>query len=50
MLILHEPIVGTSLFTRLQLVPSELMNIIFIAFHTNPIGDHLNAYQTFHRL
>ena len=50
MLILHEPIAGTSLFTRLQLVPSELMNIIFIAFHTNPIGGHFNAYRTFHRL
>jgi len=41
MLILHEPIVGTSSYTRLQLVPSELMNIIFIAFHTNPIGGQL---------
>ena len=50
MLILQEPIVGPSLFTCLQLVPSELMNIIFIAFHTNPIGSHLNAYRTFHSL
>jgi len=50
MLILHEPIVGTSSFTHLQLVPSELMNITFISFHTNPIGGHLNAYRTFHRL
>ena len=50
MLILHEPIIGTSLFTCLQLVPSELRNIVFIAFHTNPIGGHLNAYRTFHRL
>ena len=47
MLILHEPIIGTSLFTRLQLVHLELMNIIFIAFHTNPIGGHLNAYRMF---
>jgi hypothetical protein len=50
MLFLHEPIIGTSSYTRLQLVPSELKNIIFIAFHTNPIGGHLNAYRTFHRL
>jgi hypothetical protein len=50
MLILHEPITGTSSFTRLQLVPLELRNIIFIAFHTNPIGGHLNAYRMFHRL
>ncbi len=50
MLILHKPIIGTLLFTRLQLVPSELMNIIFIAFHKNLIGGHLNAYWTFHCL
>ncbi len=50
MLFLHEPIIVTSLFTRLQLVPSELKNIIFIAFHTNPIGGHLNAYRMFHHL
>ncbi len=50
MLFHHKPIIGTSLFTRLQLVPSELKNIIFIAFHANPIGGHLNAYRTFHRL
>jgi len=50
MLILHEPIIGTSSFTRLQLVPAELMNIVFTAFHTNAIGGHLNAYQMFHRL
>ena len=50
MLILREPISGTSSFTRLQLVPNELVNIIFIAFHTNPIGGHLNAYRTYHRI
>ena len=50
MLILREPIIGTSSFTRLQLVPAELTNIIFIAFHTNAIDGHLNAYRTFHRL
>jgi hypothetical protein len=43
MLFLHKPIIGTSSFTRLQLVPLKLMNIIFIVFHTNPIGGHLNA-------
>jgi hypothetical protein len=51
MLILHKPISETSSFTCLQLVPLELINVIFIiAFHTNPIGGHLNAYWTFHRL
>jgi hypothetical protein len=50
MLISREPIVGTSSFTHLQLVPSELVNIILISFHTNPIGSHLNAYRTLHCL
>jgi hypothetical protein len=48
--ILQEPIAGTSSFTCLQLVLSELFNIIFIAFNTNPIGGHLNAYLILHRL
>ena len=50
MLILHEPIIGTSSFTQLQLVPAELINIVFIAFHTNAIGGHLNAYRMFNHL
>jgi hypothetical protein len=37
-------------YTRLQIVPCELYNIIFVAFHANPIGAHLNAYQTLHRI
>ena len=47
MLILKEPLCGSASYTRLQLVPWELHNILFIAFHTNAIGGHLNAY---HRL
>jgi hypothetical protein len=50
MLILRKPISRTSSFTCLQLAPTELINIIFIAFHTNPIGGHLNAYRTLHHL
>ena len=50
MLIFREPISGTTSFTRLQIVPKELYNIIFIAFHANPIGGHLNAYRTLHRI
>jgi hypothetical protein len=50
MLITREPIAGTSSYTRLQLVPRELRNILFVAFHTNPMGGHLNAYRTLHRL
>ena len=50
MLILQEPICGSTSYTRLQLVPRELRNILFVAFHTNAIGGHLNAYRTLHRL
>ena len=50
MLIMREPIAGTLSYTRLQLVPRELMNILFVAVHTNPMGGHLNAYRTLHRL
>jgi hypothetical protein len=35
---------------HLQLVPQEMYNILFIAFHTNAIGGHLNVYRTLHRL
>ncbi len=49
MLILHKPICSSTLYTRLQLVPQEMYNILFIAFHTNAIGRHLNVYHA-HRL
>ena len=48
MLIFKEPIIGSTSFTRLQIVPKELYNLIFISFHVNPIGGHLNAYRTLH--
>ena len=50
MLIFREPIRGSTSYTRLQIVPSGLHDIVFIAFHSNPIGGHLNAYRTLHRL
>ena len=50
MLIFREPIRGSTSYTRLQIVPRGLYDIIFIAFHSNPIGGHLNAYRTLHRL
>jgi hypothetical protein len=31
-------------------VPAEFYNILFIAFHTNPIGGHFNTYHTLHRM
>ena len=45
MLILQEPISGTSSFTRLQLVPNELVNIVFIAFHTTLSAD-ISSHQS----
>ena len=50
MLICREPVCGGSSYTHLQLVPAELYNIIFVAFHSNAIGGHLNAYRTLHRI
>jgi hypothetical protein len=50
MLILREPICGSTSYTCLQIVPTELRNILFVAFHSNPIGGHLNVYCTLHCL
>jgi hypothetical protein len=51
MMIYHEPILGSAgSYTRLQLVPKEFYNILFVAFHSNPLGNHLNAYWTLHCL
>ena len=50
LLILREPIRGYESYTRLQLVPKDIRNIVFIAFHTNPIGGHFNPYRTLHRI
>ena len=47
-LILREPVVGSKLYARLQLVPSHFLNLVFIAFHSNPLGAHLNATRTLH--
>jgi hypothetical protein len=49
-LIYREPIVGKGSYTRLQLVPKEFYNVLFVAFHSNPVGGHLNAYRTLHCL
>ena len=50
-LIYHKPLAGRNgSYTCLQLVPWEFCNILFIAFHTNPIGGHLNSYRTLYRL
>ena len=49
-LIFWEPIRGSASYTRLQIVPTDLRNIVFTAFHSNPIGGHFNSYRTLHRL
>jgi hypothetical protein len=49
-LIYCEPIVGSKSYARLQLVPSEFHNILFVAFYSNPIGGHFSVYHTPHRL
>jgi hypothetical protein len=50
MLIFREPIRGSTSYTRLQIVPAELRDILFVAFHSNPIGGHLDTACTLHRL
>jgi hypothetical protein len=47
MLAIHESIESTNDSILLQLTPRSLHNIVFIAFHSNPIGGHFNAYHTF---
>ena len=37
-------------YITLRIVKSSLTNIIFAAFHANPIGGHLNVYHTYHRI
>ena len=37
-------------FVELRVVPTSMRDIIFVAFHATPIGRHLNAYRTYHRI
>ena len=51
MLVLREPHgSGSSDYTKLRIVPPSLRNALFICFHANPIGGHLNAHLTHSRL
>jgi hypothetical protein len=47
-LIYWKPIAGSEPYAHLQLVPTIFQNIIFVAFHSNPIGGHLNVSCTLH--
>jgi hypothetical protein len=44
----HKSITRSKSFVCLQLVPTAICNLVFIAFHSNPIGGHLNVVRTFH--
>jgi hypothetical protein len=46
----HEPIARSDSYAKLQIVPEKWRNIVFVAFHSNPIGGHLNVPRTFHRI
>ena len=50
MLIIKEPIKHESAYRCLQIVPCDLRNIVFIAFHANPIGGHLGLNKTIIRI
>jgi hypothetical protein len=49
-LIYCEPIARSEYYARLQLVPTIFQNIIFVAFHSNLIGGHLNVSRTLHHI
>ncbi len=49
-LIYRKLLARSGSYTCLQLVPQPFRNILFIAFHTNPVGGHLNSYRTLHCL
>jgi hypothetical protein len=48
MLYIYEHIDFVGNHIKLQIVPAELRNVIFIAFHANPISSHFDLYHTFH--
>ncbi len=50
LLIYREPISHTGSYGRLTIVPKEFYNVLFVAFHTNSAGGHLNSYHTLHHL
>jgi hypothetical protein len=49
-LYLHESIQDSDQVLKLQIVPMGLWNVLFTAFHVNPIGGHLGVYYTLHKL
>ena len=49
-ILLEETIPSRNCTVSLKVVPKSLRNIIFIAFHSNPMGGHFQLYQTLHRI
>jgi len=49
-LFLHKLFKGNDNTIKLQLVPASLQDIVFVAFHANPIGGHLSAYKTYQKI
>jgi hypothetical protein len=47
---IHEKTDIAENFLQLQVVPLELRNIIFTAFHANPICEHFDLYHTFNKI
>ena len=45
-LFLKERLSTQGNYLKLQIVPRDIKNIIFIAYHANPIRGHLATYQT----
>ena len=45
-----ELLTDDAKYVKLQIVPKSHRNIVFIAFHSNPIGGHLDAFRTFARM
>jgi hypothetical protein len=50
LLYIQETIDISESFIQLQIFPAPLRNIIFIAFHVNPTGEHFDLYHTFHKI
>ena len=46
MLVIKEPIKHESAYRCLWIVPRDLRNIVFIAFHANPISGHLGLNKS----
>ena len=49
-LFMREIFQNDDRYIELKIVPESLQNIIFVAFHSNPIGGHLNAHRTYRRV